>query len=106
MNKMKKSHIKVGDKVKVISGNQKGFIGNIKTIFKNKSILFLEGVLPRIKYVKNKQGGEPKKLELSIPIHISNVMLWDNASNLSSRIGYKFLNDQKKRYFRKSGNFV
>jgi large subunit ribosomal protein L24 len=106
MNKRIKSHVKIGDKVKIISGNHKGVIGNIITIFRKKSILFVEGISPRIKYIKNKQGGESKKVELSIPIHISNVMLWDTELNLSSRIGYKFLNNEKKRYFKKSGNFV
>jgi large subunit ribosomal protein L24 len=106
MNKITKSHIKIGDKVKIISGSQKGFIGKIEKIFRNKSILFIEGLSPRIKYIKNKQGGEPKKVEISLAIHISNVMLWDNQSNLSSRIGYKYLENQKKRYFKKSGNIL
>ena len=33
-----KLHIKVGDKVKVISGDQKGYIGIIKTILSNGEI--------------------------------------------------------------------
>lgn len=66
----------------------------------------IDTVLPRIKFVKNREGGESKKMELQIPIHISNVMLWDKEANLSSKIGYKLINNEKKRYFKKSGNIL
>jgi large subunit ribosomal protein L24 len=101
-----KLHIKVGDKVKVISGDQKGYIGIIKTILSKKSTVFIEGILPRIKYTKNRQGGDPQKVEIPMSIHISNIMLWDNQANSPSRIGYKFVDNIKKRYFKKSGNLV
>ena len=71
-----------------------------------KSLVFIEGIVPRIKYSKNRQGGDPQKVEIPVGIHISNVMLWDNQSNFSSRIGYKFIDNLKKRYFKKSGNLV
>lgn len=108
MKKQGKSYIKIGDKIKIISGNQKGLIGTITTILKKKSIVFVEGVLPRIKYVKNKQqeGGEPTKIEIPLGIHASNVMLWDSTSNACSRIFYKRINAKKERYFKKSGNLV
>ncbi len=106
MKKMKKSHIKIGDKIKIISGNHKGIIGKINSVIKKKSSVTVEGIIPRIKYIKNRQGGEAKKVELPILIHLSNVMLWDSQANLSSRIGYKYINDEKKRYLKKSGNFI
>jgi len=106
MKKKISNHIKIGDKVKVIAGDQKGFIGIIKTVLFKKSTVFIEGLLPRIKYIKNSQGGEPKKVEIPKNIHISNIMLWDNKANTSSRIGYKFIDNIKKRYFKKSGNLV
>ena len=52
--------------------------------------------------MRNSQGGESKKVELPISIHISNVMLWDKDSNQISRIGYKIIEGKKKRYFKKS----
>jgi large subunit ribosomal protein L24 len=106
MNQLFKSHVKTGDKVKIISGKQKGIIGNILTVIRKKSLVVIEGILPRVKYIKSRQGGESKKTELPIYIHLSNVMLWDSEKKISSKIGYKILNGQKKRYFKKSGNFV
>jgi large subunit ribosomal protein L24 len=106
MKKNKFSHIKIGDKVKIISGNQKGIIGTINTVLTKKSIVYIDGISPRLKTMKNSRDGETKQIDLQIPIHLSNVMLWDNQQNIASRIGYKMVENQKKRYFKKSGNLV
>ena len=99
-------HVKIGDKVKVIAGNQKGFIGVIASLITKKSVVILNGITPRIKFVKNPQGEDAKKVEIQIPIHTSNVMLWDKEANVASKIGYKIVNEKKVRYFKKSGNIV
>lgn len=101
-----KKHVKIGDRVKIIAGNNKDLIGNILSISSKNSTVIIDTVLPRIKYAKNPQGGETQKLDLQIGIHISNVMLWDKDANQSSKIGYKLVNGEKKRYFKKSGNFL
>ena len=101
-----KSHVKVGDQVQIITGDNKGTIGTIESILFKKSVLFIKEIEPRLKYIKNTQGGEAKKVERPIPIHLSNVMLWDNDQNIASRIGYKMVENKKRRYFKKSGNLV
>jgi large subunit ribosomal protein L24 len=106
MNKIKKSHVKIGDKVKVICGSQKGFIGTIASISRKKSIVSIEGILPRVKFVKNRKDGESTKIEIPVFIHVSNVMLWDNVSQTAGKIGYKEINNEKKRFFKKSGNIL
>jgi large subunit ribosomal protein L24 len=106
MNKKLKSHIRIGDKIKIIAGNQKGSIGIITKVISTKSLAIIDTIVPRIRYKKNPQGGEAKKIEIQVPIHISNLMLWDNNSNQASRIGYKKVENIKKRYFKKSGNIV
>jgi ribosomal protein L24 len=42
------SHVKVGDKVKVISGKQKGFIGVITSLVNKKYVVFLQTELRKI----------------------------------------------------------
>ena len=106
MNKDLKSPFKIGDKVKIITGTQKGLIGNISLINKKKKLVSVENLLPRITYKKNPQGGESRKVEVQQLVHLSNIMLWDNEANLSSKIGYKMVDGTKKRYFKKSGNFL
>jgi large subunit ribosomal protein L24 len=106
MKKQMNSHVKIGDKVKVITGSQKGFIGTINGIVTKKSLVVIEGILPRIKYAKNRQGGDPVKQEIPLSIHISNVMLWDKEANSASKSGSKIVESKKVRYFKKSGNVV
>lgn len=101
-----RSHVKIGDRVKVISGNQKGFLGTVLTISKQKSLVTLDGLPGRIKLTKSPQSKEAKRVEIPAFIHVSNVMLWDKQSTKVSRIGYKFLDGLKIRYFKKSGNIV
>ena len=101
-----KTHLKIGDKVKIITGNQKGTMGNISVINRKKELLSINSLLPVIAFKKNPQGGEVKRIELQPMIHISNVMLWDTDANCTSKIGYKIIEGTKKRYFKKSGNIV
>lgn len=99
-------HVKVGDKIKIIAGNQKGLLGTITSIDRKSSSVIIDNVLPRIRYVKNQQGGEAQKKTLQLPIHISNVMLWDKEANISSKVGQKIVNNEKRRFFKKSGNLI
>lgn len=102
MNEKQKMHVKVGDRVKVITGNQKGLLGNIVALNTKKATAILDSIAPRKKRSKKTQ----EEIELQIPIHISNIMLWDTKANNCSRIGYKIQNEEKKRYFKKSGNIL
>ena len=72
-----KAHVKIGEKVKVISGKEKGKIGLVKKILKQKNRLIIEGVNIGVKHIKPSrpgQNGEIKKTEF--PIHSSNVSLY------------------------------
>ena len=66
--------IKVGDKVKVITGSNKGKEGKVTAILKKDNRVIVEGVNIVKKHVKpnasNETGGI---LEVEAPIHISNV---------------------------------
>lgn len=102
----KKLHIKVGDTVKVISGESKGQEGKILTIDRNKMRAVVEGVNMIKKHNKpsasNPQGGIEEK---EGTIHISNLMVVVNGQ--PSRIGRK-LNDKGNlvRFSKKSGEVI
>ena len=106
MNKKHKFHVKIGDKIKIIAGNQRGLVGTIRSLITKKSVAVIDGILPRIKYKKQNSNSEAQKIEIQLPIHISNLMLWDEKNNKASRIGYKLIEKIKKRYFKKSGNIL
>ena len=66
--------IKVGDKVKVITGSNKGKEGKVSKVLRSESRVIVEGINIVKKHVKpgrtNETGGI---LEIEAPIHISNV---------------------------------
>ena len=59
--KKQKLHVKIGDKIKIIAGSQKGLIGTISSISKAKSVAVINGVVPRIKYKKQNPNSEAQK---------------------------------------------
>ena len=68
--------IKVGDKVRVITGSNKGKEGKVSKVLRSESRVIVEGVNIVKKHVKpnrtNETGGI---LETEAPIHISNVFV-------------------------------
>lgn len=102
-----KIHIKKGDIVKVLSGEDKGRTGKVLKVEISKYKAFVEGVNLVSKHTKpnakSPQGGIVKK---EASVHISNLMLVD-SKGVASRIGRK-LNDKSKlvRYSKKSGEEI
>lgn len=73
---MKQKWIKKGDKVLVISGNDKGKTGEV--IAKKDSQILVQGVNVRKRHMKARQQGQKSEIvSLEKPIHISNVALCD-----------------------------
>jgi large subunit ribosomal protein L24 len=111
--KNSKTHVKVGDQVKIISGKEKGVIGKILFLNHSKFLAQIDSIKALERYFtkpeKQKQLENSSSKELnqkkSIPkfIHVSNLMLWDTETQKSSRIGYKLVENKKLRYFKKSG---
>lgn len=105
------SKFKIGDRVQIICGKEKGKIGKITLFNKKKGLVTLDSI-PNKKIVKkiaqNTSDEGDKKTDKEIPrlFNISNVMLWDEKANKASRIGIKIENFQKKRIFKKTGNFL
>jgi large subunit ribosomal protein L24 len=106
--KKPKLHIRTGDTVKVISGNEKGKTGLVKSVIIDKQRALIEGVNMITKHMKpnaqNPQGSIEKK---EGSIHISNLMLVDPATGEPTRTGRK-LNDKGKlqRFSKKTGNLI
>jgi large subunit ribosomal protein L24 len=107
-NKQPKLHIRKGDTVKVIAGDDKGKTGKVLEVILDKQRAFVEGVNIATKHTKPSAGkpeGGIKKVEA--PIHVSNLALVDPATGETTRIGRK-LNDKSKlqRYSKKTGEFI
>jgi large subunit ribosomal protein L24 len=104
----KKTHIKKGDSVIVITGESKGQKGRVLEVNREKERAIVEGVNMVSKHTKPNakapQGGILKK---EAAVHLSNLMLVDPASGKPTRVG-KRLNDKNKlvRYSKKSGEEI
>ncbi len=101
-------HIRKGDTVKVLAGNDKGKEGKVLELFLEKQRAIVEGINMVTKHEKPSAGqpeGGIKKTEAAI--HVSNLMLVNPADGKTTRTGRK-LNDKGKlqRYSKKTGEFI
>ncbi|KAK6946830.1 Ribosomal protein L24 [Dillenia turbinata] len=104
---LQKMHVKIGDTVKVISGHEKGKIGEIIRIFKHNSTVILKDLNLKTKHVKKKGARARARADNQGPIHSSNVMLYWKEQNVASRVGHKFLEDGTRvRYLLKTGEII
>ncbi len=103
-----KMHVKKGDTVQVISGKDKGKVGEIVTVFPKHSQVIVQGVNVQTKHVKPQQEGESGQITTrEAPIHSSNVMLYSEKQKVASRVGYTFTDDGRKvRILKKTGEVL
>jgi len=104
---MTKLHIKKGDKVKVLSGNNKGAVGEVLEVIPADGRAIVEGVNIKTKHRKptasNPEGGIEK---IAAPISAAKLMVVDKDGN-ATRIGRKAdSNGKLRRYSKKTGEFI
>ena len=95
-----------GDRVKVIRGNFRDREGTVLQVLRDSGRVVVEGVNMRKRHERpseaNPEGGI---MTFEAPIHISNVMLVDPASDQASRIRMRIEADgTKERIAVKTGN--
>ena len=103
MNKLRK-----GDQVIVLTGRDKGKRGTIAQRV-DDSRLVVEGVNVVKKHVKPNpmKGTTGGVVDKTLPIHQSNVAIYNAASGKADRVGIKLLADGKKvRVYKSSGDEI
>ncbi|MDR2014162.1 MAG: 50S ribosomal protein L24 [Azoarcus sp.] len=103
MNKIRK-----GDEVVVLTGKDRGRRGMVLRRVDDERLL-VEGVNRVKKHVRpNPLKGEVGGIvEKEMPIHVSNVALFNPASQKGDRVGVKVLEDGRKaRFFKSNGEMV
>ena len=99
--------IRKGDDVIVLTGKDKGKRGAVLRVLDGK--LIVEGVNVVKKHqkpnpVKGVQGGVVEK---TMPIDVSNVALFNPATQKADRVGFKLLEDGRKvRFAKRSGEVI
>jgi large subunit ribosomal protein L24 len=93
--------IKKGDKVIVISGKNKGAIGEVLKIIPEKNRAMVRGINIVKKHTKPTQNQPGGIKEIESTINISNIAFLEEEKNKPTRIGFKFLEDGRKVRFSK-----
>jgi large subunit ribosomal protein L24 len=92
-NQQKKLHVRKGDMVRILTGNDKGKEGKILRVYRTTDRIIVEGVSVRIRHTKPNQlypqGG---RIEQEASIHISNVAPLDSNGD-ATRVGRKRIED-------------
>ena len=103
-----KMHIKKGDTVQIISGSEKGKVGEVVRVYPETSRVIVQGVNVKTKHVKPQQEGESGQIvNVEAPIHSSNVMIYSSKEKVASRICYTVNADGRKvRMLKKTGEIL
>ena len=97
-----------GDQVIVIAGKDKGKRGKVLKVLENNRVL-VSGIQMIKKHQKpNPNAGIPGGIiEKEAPIQVSNVAIFNSATNKADRVGCKVQEDNTKiRVFKSSGEAV
>lgn len=104
---MKKFKIKRNDKVRVITGKNKGQEGSVIKVLKEKDMLLVSGINVVKKHTKPNQMNPGGIVSKELPIHISNVTMICSKTGKSTKVGYKILEDGKKvRFAKETGEII
>lgn len=96
--------IKKGDNVIVLQGKDRGKTGKVLHALISTDRVVVEGVNIIKRHKKTTQKGKGGEIiDLTAPIHVSNVAIVDPKTKKASRIGYKMVDGKKVRVFKKSG---
>lgn len=103
-----KIYVKKGDTVYVMAGKDKGKTGRVIKVLRSKNSALVE----KLNIVKRHQRPTQANptggiVEKEAPIHISNLVLYDETEKKPTRIGHKTLSTgEKVRYSKRSGEEI
>ena len=98
-------HVKKGDTVFVLAGDDKGKTGEVIQVFPQRHKVLVQGINRVYRHLRpsriNPQGG---RIQKEMPLDISNVLPVDPKTNQPTRVGFRITEDgAKERYAKKSG---
>lgn len=100
--------IRRDDEVVILAGKDKGKQGKVLTVLPAEDRLVIEGV----NLVKKHQKPNPQLnvpggiIEKEASIHVSNVAVVNPATGKADRVGFRFEDEKKVRFFKSNGELV
>jgi large subunit ribosomal protein L24 len=100
--------IRRDDEIVVLAGKDKGKQGKVLRVLASEDRLVVEGVNLVKKHTKpNPHLGEPGGIvEKEASIHVSNVAIVNPATGKADRVGFRFEDEKKVRFFKSNGELV
>jgi len=104
----KKMNVKKGDTVYVVSGKEKGKTGQVLKVLRSKDQVLVEKLNIVKRHQKPTQANPTGGIvEKEAPLHISNLMIYDETENKPTRIGRKVLSTgERVRFSKRSGEEI
>ena len=100
--------IKKGDDVVVLTGRDKGKRGTVLRVVDEEHVL-----VENVNLVKKHQKGNPQRgvangiVDKEMPLHVSNVGLYNPQAGRADRVGFRMLEDGRKvRVLKSDGEVV
>ena len=98
-----KFKIKKGDQVVVITGRDKGKIGEVLEVLRSDSRVRIQGVNMVKRHRRATQNDAGGIISMEAPLHISNVAHIDPESGAATRVGFEVKDGEKLRVAKRSG---
>jgi len=101
--------LRKGDEVVVLAGKDKGKRGVVLKVIQDLEKVIVENINMAKCHTKGNpaQGTPGGIVEKEMPLHVSNVAIWNPVSNKGDRVGIKKLEDgQKVRFFKSNDEVV
>ncbi len=100
--------IRRDDEIVVLAGKDKGKQGKVLSVLTSEDRIVVEGINLIKKHTKpNPQVGEPGGIvEKEASLHVSNVAIVNPATGKADRVGFRFEDEKKVRFFKSNGELV
>ena len=99
--------IKKGDRVVVLTGSDKGKVGEVLRVSPKEGRAVVQGVRMIRRHTRPTAATPGGIIEKEAVIHISNIAHIDPKDDQPTRAGYKMLEDGRKvRYAKRSGEVI
>ncbi len=99
--------IKKGDKVVVLTGKDKGKVGEVMKIATKDGRAFVQGVNIAKRHTRPSQTNAGGIIDKELSVHLSNLAHVDPKDSKPTRVGFKMLEDGRKvRFAKRSGEVI
>ena len=100
--------IRKGDQVVVLTGKDRGKRGTVLRVLENDRVVVENvNVVKRHTRPNPMRGAQGGIVEKEMPIHVSNVAVYNPGAKKGDRVGFRTLEDGRKvRYFKSNGEVV